>query len=303
MSRSRVLVTCLTALFFMLTARSAPAVQNTLIDAIGSVDYTRGRSVIQVGSWAKYRMTTSDDKHVIDDCTVTITIAGEEEWWGEDCFWVETLTQRGTGSVAPAATLMSFAIFEDSLPVGNVLLYQRKRIGDIDEEGRPIQLTMRRGPTAIRARPQPKQELTVKTDTLGTDTVKTVQGDLVCLKVRAVKGYSANSQSADSSRYDETREVRVTDRSPQIPVTGNAHEEVETTTSSRTWATGHSSESSPLEIASRTKVVLELVGYGRGLESSQIPVEFRRSLAEQRAAAAPRPKAPAAKPRARTRAH
>ena len=301
MSRSRVLVACLTALFVTITARSAPAVDSTLLDAIGSVDYTQGRSVIQVGSWASYRMTTSDDKRVIDDCTATVMIAGEEEWWGEDCFWVETLTQRGEGSVTPAATLMSFSIFEDSLPLRNVLLYQRKRIGDVDESGRPIQQTMRRGPNAIKARPQPNKELTVRTDTLGTDTLKTVQGDLVCLKVRTVKGFSATSQSADSSRYDETREVRVTDRSPRIPVTGNAHEEVETTTSRRVWATGHSSESSPLELISRTKVVLELVGYGTsGRESNLVPVEFRRSLAEQRAPAAPRPKAPAAKPRTHT---
>jgi hypothetical protein len=301
MSRSRVLVAFLAAALFALTARSAPAAESTLLDAIGSVDYAHGRSIIQPGSWASYRMTTSNDKRVIDDCTVTIMIAGEEEWWGEDCFWVETLTQRSKGSAVPAATLMSFAIFEDSLPLSNILLYQRKRIGDVDENGQPIQQTMRRGPTAIKARPQPKQELTVRTDTLGTDTLKTVQGDLVCLKVRSVKGFSATSQSADSSRYDETREVRVTHVSTRIPVTGNAHEEVETTTSSRTWATGHSSESSPLELMSRTKVVLELVGYGtQGRESTLVPAQFHRSLAEQRAAAAPRPKAPTAKPRTRT---
>jgi hypothetical protein len=297
MSRSRVLVAFLTVVLLALTARSAPAQKGALLDAIGAVGYTHGRSIIKVGSWVSYRMTTSNDKGVTDDCTVTIMIAGEEEWWGEECFWVETSTQSSNGSVATAATLMSSAIFEDSTPLRNVLLYQRKRISELDENGQPLQQTMRRGPTVIKRREPPSPDFTSRVDTLGTDTLKTVQGDLVCLKVRTEKGFSSTAQSADSSQYGETREVRVTDVTPRIPVTGYAHEEIEVSTSRRTWLTGHSNESSPLKLVDRTKTVLELVAYGtRGREATLVPVELRRSLAEQRAAPAPRPKAPAAKP-------
>jgi hypothetical protein len=298
MSRSRVLVACFAALLLALTARSAPAQQGSLLDAIGAVRYTNGRSIIQVGSWVSYHMTTSNSKGVTDDCTVTIMIAGEEEWWGEDCFWVETTAQRGTGPMVPAATLMSSAIFEDSTPLRNVLLYQRKRIGELDENGVPLQQTMRRGPAVIKTREQPKLGLTVLVDTLGTDTVKTVKGDFVCLKVRTEKGLSSTAQSADSSQYSETRNVRLAYLTPLIPVTGNAHEEIESSTSRRNWLTGHSKDSSPLKLVDRTLTVLELVAYGTGgLESSLVPVEFRRSLAEQRAARAPKPKASAARPR------
>jgi hypothetical protein len=302
MSRSRVLVAFLAALTFALAARSAPAQPGSLLDAIGEVGYSNGRSIVQVGSWVRYHMTTSSPKGVIDDCTVTIMIAGEEEWWGEECFWVETTTQRGKWPVTPAATLMSSAIFEDSTPQRNVLLYQRKRIAEFDENGLPIQQTVRRGPIVIKTREQPKQGLTVLVDTLGTDTLKTVKGDFVCLKVRTEKGISSTAQSADSSQYSETREVRVVHLTPLIPVTGSAHEEIESSTSRRNWLTGHSMDSSPLKLVDRTTTVLELVAYGtQGIEATTVPMEFRRSLAAQRAAAAPKPRALTARPRPRTR--
>jgi hypothetical protein len=93
----------------------------------------------------------------------------------------------------------------------------------------------------------------------------------------------------------------VTYLTPRIPVTGRAREEIDYSISRRTWLTGRSQESGPLRVMDRSKGVLELVEYGaRGLEAKYVPVDFRRSLAEQRAAQAPKPRAPAAKPRPRT---
>lgn len=297
MSRSRILTALLTALLFALTARSAPAQEGTLLDVIGAVDYTRGRSVVQLGAWTTYRMTTSNDRGVLDDCTVTVMIAGEEEWWGEECFWVETLTKLSNGSFGSAATLMSFAIFEDSTPQKNVLCYQRKRIAELDGNGQPVQQTVRRSRGELKSRIPPNPGLTLLVDTLGIDTLKTAQGDLVCRKVRTESGFSSTGQSADSSQYGETREVRVAHLTPQIPVTGIAHEEIVISVSRRTWLTGHSSESAPLKLVDRTKTVLELVAYGTsGIEPTMVPVEFRHSLAEQRAAAAPKRKAAAVRP-------
>jgi hypothetical protein len=302
MSRSRVLVAFLAALFFALTARSAPAEEAGLLDAIGTLDYAHGRSIIRVGSWVRYHMTARSEMGVTDDYIVTVLIAGEEEWWGEECFWVETTTQRGQGPAETAATLMSYAILDDSLAVPHVLLYQRKRISEVDEYGQPRQQTMRRGDSALKRRTPPDPGLTLLVDTLGTDTLKTDQGDLVCLKVRTEQGISSTAQSADSSQYTEIRDVRVTYLTPRIPVTGRAREEIDYSISRRAWLTGRSQESSPLRIMDRSKGVLELVAYGTaGLKSELIPEDLRRSLAEQRAAQAPRPRAPAAKPRPRTR--
>ena len=301
MSRSRVLSASLAILLSALAARSATAQEATLLDAIATLDYAHGRSIVQVGSWVKYHMTASSEKGVTDDYTVTVMIAGEEEWWGEDCFWVETTTQRGQEPQETAATLMSTAVFDDSQAVRNVLVYQRKRISEVDEHGQPSQQTMRRGDSAIKSRTPPDPGLTLLVDTLGTDTLKTAQGDFVCLKVRAEQGFGSTAQSADSSQRTETRDVRVTYMTPRIPVTGRAREEIDYTISRRTWLTGRSQESGPLRVMDRSKAVLELVAFGtRGLEAKYVPADLRRSLAEQRAAHAPRPRAPAAKPRPRT---
>jgi hypothetical protein len=303
MSRSRVLVASLALLLLALSTRPVPAAEISPIDAIGTLDYTHGRSALQPGSWVKYHMTARSELGATDDYTVTVLIAGEEEWWGEECFWVETLTQRGIGSpLESSATLMSYAILEDSLPARNFKFYRRKRIHGVDESGTPLQQTIRRGQSDMKSRTPPDPALKLKVDTLGTDTVKTAQGDLFCLKVRTEQGVSATAQSADSSQYTETREVRVAYLTPRVPVTGNAREEVDYSISRRTWLTGRSQESSPMRTMDRSRGVLELVGYGTGgLEARLVPVEFRRSLAEQRAAQTPKPKAPAAQPRPRTR--
>ncbi len=302
MSRSRVLVGFLAAALLALTARSAAAQSGQLFDAIGEVDYAHGRSVLQVGSWARYHVVARRDGVVTDDYTATVMIAGEEEWWGEECFWVETTTQWPKGATTSAATLMSMSIFEDSLPLKNILLYQRKRIAELDENGQPLQQTMRRGRGAIKTRTPAKPGLTTLVDTLGVDTLQFARGALFCLKVRNEKGTTTTSQSADSSRYTETRDVRVSWQTPQVPVTGKAREEIEFSNSSRTWLTGHSQASSPLRLIDRTSTVMELGDYGTGgVEATLVPKEFRRSLAAQRAAPAPGPKAPAAKPGRPTR--
>jgi len=297
MSRSRVLVVFLAALFPALIARSAPTPQPSLIDAIGTLDYARGRALIKVGSWVKYHMTARSEMGVTEDYTATVLIGGEDESWGEECFWVQTTTQGAQGAPRAMATLMSSAIFDDSLPAQNFRLYQRRRVMEF-KDGEPVQQLLRRNSSELKNRAAPDPSLTMLVDTLGTDTLKTDQGDFVCLKVRTERGFGSTSQNADSSQYNETRTVRVTYLTPQIPVTGHARQEIEWTISRRTWLTGRSRESSPMMVMDRSKGVLELVGFGTGgLEASAVPVEHRRSLAEQRAAQAPKPGAPAAKPR------
>ena len=300
MSRSRVLVAFLAASLCALTARPAPAQNAPILDAISTVDFSHGPSILKVGSWVKYHLTAQSEKGVTDDYTVTVMIAGEEEWWGEECFWVETTTQRGEGGSETAATLMSTAIFDDSLAARHVLLYQRKRISELDEHNKPRQQTIRRGDSALKSRTPPDPGITVRVDSLGTDTLNTVLGTLPCRKVRTEQGVGSTAQSADSSQYTEERDVRVIYLSSRIPVTGRAREEIDYSIKRRTWLTGRSQDSGPLRVMDRSKGTLELVACGTGgVEAAYVPVEFRRSLAEQRAAQAPRSRVPAAKPRPR----
>ena len=311
MSRSRVVIASVAALLLALTARTAPAQEGTLLDAIGTLDYSHGRAPLQVGSWVQYHMKAKSELGVTDDYTVTVLIAGEEDWWGEECMWVETWTQRGSAPLEATATLMSYAVLDDSLAVPHVTLYQRKRITELDENGKPVQQTMRRGDSAVKSRLPFNPGLTRLVDTLGTDTVRTERGDFLCVKVRTQQGVGSTAQSADSSQYTEIRDVRVSYRTPRIPVTGIAREELDYSIARRTWLTGRSQESSPMRVMDRSKGVLELVGYGTGgLEAKLVPEGLRHSLAEQRAAAAaaaraaaPRPAAGGAAAKPRPRAH
>ena len=302
MSRSRILATSVAVLLLAIAARPVHAQKGTLIDAIGMVDYSAGRPGIKVGSWVRYHVTGKSDLGATDDYTVTLLIAGEQEWWGEDCFWVETWTTLPGGHTQTAATLVSYAIFDDSLAVPHILLYQRKRITELDPQGVPVEQILRRGSGALKSRTPPGAGLARKVDSLGTETVKSPRGDLFCYKVRTEQAASSTGQSADSMQYTENRVVRVGYRTRQVPVTGIAREELDFGIWRRTWLSGRSQETAPLRVLDRSTGTVELVDFGTaGLKANFVPERFRRSLTEQRAtqSAPPRlakPRATAAKP-------
>ncbi len=288
MSRSRVLVAALATLFLALGASPVLAQSTGLLDAIATVDFARGPSVVQVGSWARYRMKGHSDTGAVDDYVITVLIAGEEEFWGDDCFWVETWTQAPNGPVRPAATLLSRSVFEDSLPTRHVLLYQRKRIEENDDNGVPLQQIMRRGSSAIKSRTPPDIGLSQKIDTLGTDTVQTTaSGIRTCLKVRVEEGVSSIAQSADSSQYTEVRDIRTKYFDHAVPVTGLAREDIDYSIARRTWLVGRSRESTPMRTMDHAVGRIELVDFGTGgVTPVLVPEAFRHSLAEQRLLAA-----------------
>jgi hypothetical protein len=298
MSRSRALVMTVVALLLILPALPVLAQENTLIDATGNVDYVHGRSSIQVGTWARYHITGLSEQGVTEEYTSTILIAGEEEFWGEECFWIETTTQRPGGETASAATLMSYAIFDDSLAIPHIQVYQRKKIDDLTPGEAPKPRVMRQGESLLRNRNPFGTNLTWVVDTLGTDTVRTPRGDFVCLVVRREEGAGQVTESTDSTRYTEVRKSRTTYENLEIPVTHVAREVLVSESQQRTWLIGRSKEAGPLRTTGRASATVELVDYGStGVQAVMVPEEFRRSLAEQRAAAArtTRPRAPARK--------
>jgi len=299
MSRSRSFVAPVLALAlaaFALPARAQPP--NTQIDAIGVLDYLHGPGSIKVGSWVKYHVTARSELGVTDDYTVTLLIAGEEHWWGEDCFWVETWTKPASGPLMAAATLMSYAIFDDSLAVPHTQLYMRKTIAGQKEDGSPLEQLYRRGNASVKSRTPITDRLARKVDSLGTEVVKTPKGDFSCRKVRSEQAVGTSAQSADSSQYTETREIHVLYWTPDVPITHTAREEMEMSNARRTWLTGRSKESGPLRLVDRSRGTVELVDFGTGgLKPLLIPAAVQKSLAEQRAAqskpAAAAPRAPA----------
>src|SRR5437867_4286441 len=122
-----------------------------MMNAIGLIDYSREPD-FHVGSWIKYHLTGSSELGMVDNYTVTVLIAGEERFWGEDCFWVETWTEPASGGGRAVATLMSYAIFDDSLPVPHLQLYARKMIYEVSDDGRPVQNVMKRPTGSLTSR-------------------------------------------------------------------------------------------------------------------------------------------------------
>ena len=99
-----ILFTCAAMAFSAPPSRGAKA--HPIMNAIGLIDYST-KPTFKPGDWVRYHVVGSNNEGDRDDYYVTVLIAGEEKFWGEDCFWIETRTQAA-GTTAPMAivTLM-----------------------------------------------------------------------------------------------------------------------------------------------------------------------------------------------------
>lgn len=260
----------------------------TSVDGIGMIDYSR-KPTFKVGDWVKYHMSGSSDLGMKDDYEVTVIIAGEEEFWGERCVWIETWTDAVDRSPRSTATLMSYSIFGDSLAIQRMQLYRRKSISSMDEQGRPRQEIVRAAASALKSRTLFKRPIQWDVDTLPPDTVVTPRGTFNATRVSIRQGTGATTTVKDSSIYTEARENRMSYMHRDIPITHIVREDVESIISRRTWEVGRSSASTELVIRDRGVGTARLVDFGSGLEARLVPEAFRRSLAEQKAAAARKP--------------
>src|SRR6185503_1597082 len=141
------------------------------VDAIGMLDYRQGPR-FKVGDWVRYQTKGESAQGFKTDYTVTILIAGEELWWGEECFWVETQTvyaMRGEPEVT--ASLISYAVFEDTLPNRHFQRYIRKYNDGFDEKGMYMQQAFLRAPSELLNRGYGEYEPPRTYDTLGVESV------------------------------------------------------------------------------------------------------------------------------------
>lgn len=287
------------AALFAVTSFAAPQRVN-LINGIGLIDYSRPQK-FKIGSWVKYRVTGHSEMGMSDDYLVTILIGGEEKFWGEDCFWVETWTEPKDGPPNSIASLMSYAIFDDSSAVTNMQLYSRKLISEVDDKtGAPIQVVSKRNSGSLKNRRSPKERLTIKVDTLGTESVTVPKGTYQTVKVSLEQGLGSTADIGDSSQRTEVRESRVTFMSKNIPITGIAREDIDNTIQRRTWKIGQSGET-PLNMVEHSHGSAMLVDYGVGLTPQLVPEKFRKPIASTSTAkAAPAKTTPAKSPPAKS---
>ena len=251
------------------------------INGIGIVDYSR-KPTFKVGDWARYHMTARSDAGFKDDYTVTVLIAGEEEWWGERCFWVETWTDMEGKPPQTAATLMSYSVFDDSLAVLHMQLYMRKTISGLNEDGTPKVDLYRRASVSVKSRKPISDQIAWDVDTVGIESVETPKGTLDCKRVEIKQGKGITGASTDSTSYTEVRENRTAFLHRSIPITSIAREDVEYLVQRRTWMTGRSTEASAaFNIVDRARGTAALVDYGSALEARLVPPELRSSIASR----------------------
>lgn len=264
-------------------AATACAVERAVerINGIGLVDYSR-KPTFKLGDWARYHMTGSSQMGMKDDYTVTVLIAGEEEWWGDPCFWVETWTDVPGRPLETTATLMAYSIFSDSLAVQHMQLYQRKVISGLNDDGTVHQEVPRAASSTLKSRTLFKRPIMWNVDTVGVDTVITPRGTFTTKKVITHQGTGATSSQGDSSMYNEVRENRTSFYSNEIPITHIAREDVENIISRRTWMIGRSADASPTKTRERGIGMARLIDYGNGLKSRALPESMQITLAESR---------------------
>ena len=255
-----------------------------VIDGSGWVDYSQ-RPNFQVGSWVKYRTQGSSLLGHQDDYVVTILIAGEELWWGEPCFWVETWTEKN-GRTLPTASLLSYSAFGDTMATRHILWFIRKNIDGMNAEGEPEIVLYSRDPAEFRLRKVNWEEENAKTspryDTLGTAKVTVPAGDFETTKVQRFRGVVETVDRADSTVYYRRSYYEYYFQNPRIPITRLAKLEIDDRQEGKTWKIGQSDQG-PLRMLERSQGATVLLGHGSsGLTPLLVPVSSRGSITNRK---------------------
>ena len=255
----------------------------TSINGIGLIDY-HDRPDLKAGTWVKYHVSGHSQMGMSDDYTVTVAIGGEERFWGEDCFWVETITEPVGRPAASIATLMSYAIFSDTLAFPHMQYYIRKTCSDINELGQPVEVVAKRPAESLVKRDRKESNIRWYIDTLGTDTARVQRGLFNCRKVQINQAVGASVDQGDTTIYTEVREVRHTFVSDRVPITHIVREEIDYSIRRKKWLIGRSQDA-PENIMERSTGSAELVDFGTDYKPILVRPAVQKTQAEQDRAA------------------
>ncbi len=264
----------------------APAVTRT--NGIGFVDYSQPPR-FQVGDYVRYHVTGASEMGMSDDYDLTLVITGQEIFWGDSCFWLETWTEPRAGAPMAMATLMSYRIFADPKPVQHLQVYQRKQVNEVDPQGHPIEVLMEPSSSILKTRNLFGNPAAWDVDTLQRDTVITPVGHFDARKISIRQGNSTTTTTGDSTRYDEIRENRMLWYDVRVPITHVARESLENVVLRKTWMIGRSAEGSPLLTRDRGLGSARLIETGHGMAPRITPPNRRFPGAKAPAAAAKPP--------------
>lgn len=273
-----------------LATSTVHAAAGVVFNGIGLVDYTR-KPDFKVGDWVRYRMEGSSELGESDKYDLTLVIAGEEDFWGDPGFWVETWIDFPGRPPETTASLMSYEIFGDTVATQRLQLYLRKVINQLNDDGTPRIEINKPAASIMKTRREVKNPVRWTRDTLGVDTVQTPKGLFKAVKVSLKQGTSSTQAVGDSSIYQELREDRISFYAPEVPITHLSREDITTVAGRKSWLIGRSGDATALAIRDRGTGSARLIDFGHGLSGRLIPERLRFSVAQQvakeRAAARP----------------
>jgi hypothetical protein len=286
-------ITALAILLAVVTldATRSHAESATVMNGIGLVDY-RHKPDFKIGDWVRYQLKSHSELGAKDDYELTVLIAGEEDFWGDPGFWIETWVDMPGAPPQTSAALVSYDIFGDSVATQRLLLYTRKLISMVNDDGSPKIDVNKPAASTVRARREVMNPASFDLDTLGTDTVQTTKGVFKALKVLMKQGKGATQSVGDSSIYTEVRENRTSFYVLDVPITHLVREDIESINARKSWPIGRSGDALPLTIRDRGLGSARMVDFGHNGTPRLVPERLRHTIAEQVAAenAAAKPK-------------
>ena len=266
------------------------AVDDT-IDGTLMVDYSKPPT-FKVGSWVRYHGTANSLLGFRRDYVLTLLIAGEEEVWGDRCFWLETWTEHKGKEPNVSTSLISYTAFGDTTALKRGTWFIRKMVtGPAGKPGEPEFSLWTRDKEEVRRSKAELQKLDVGMirgttyDTLGVDTVSVPRGTYRGSVVRERSTITLETMKGDSTYRDMRVETRTRKMSDEIPITHMVRENVLDTQKRRSWITGKSSElkETMLEEGVMRTMVIE---YGQGgLKPKVLPARLQSTIAERAAKA------------------
>ena len=142
---------------------------------------------------------------------MVVGVAGEERFWGDNCFWVETVTEGDAeNGVSAVASLMSYSIFADSLPVQHLQYFVRKSISDVDERGLPREVVAKGSSGGIKSHTKVDPNTHWYSDTLASDSVTAAGKTYWCKRLHTRRDVTNSVERGDSTILTEYREDRDT---------------------------------------------------------------------------------------------
>ena len=273
-----------------------------IFNGIGLVDYSH-KPNFKVGDWVRYRMTGESELGMSDRYELTLLVAGEEDFWGDPGFWLETWLETPGQPPRATASLISYEAFSDSNAVQRLLLYTRKIITLLNDDGTPKIDINKPASSTLRMRHDVMNPVSYSKESLGRDTVTTPKGTFTVDKVLMKQGKGVTSAQGDSTVYTELREDRTSYYTSQVPITRLAREDIATGSWRKAWLIGRSGDATPMTVRDRGEGSALLLDFGHGdKEPRMVPKHLQKSLSSKSAtSAAAQPAKSAAKPKPATK--